>query len=158
MVILTILGIILLLIGLIGCVVPIIPGPPLSFIAMILLQIARHGEAFTTNQLVFWGIVTIAVTALDYIIPIAGAKKYGASKAGIWGSIIGMLSGLIFFPPFGMFLGAFIGAIIGELLIGKNNSSALKAGFGTFIGTMTGFILKIIAGFGMGYYFFKALF
>ena len=59
MIVLIILGIVLLIGGLIGCIVPAIPGPPLSFVALILLEIATHGEAFTTNELIIWGIVSI---------------------------------------------------------------------------------------------------
>lgn len=158
MLVLIILGFILLIAGLIGCIVPAIPGPPLSFVALILLQIATHGEAFTTNELIFWGLLTVVVTVIDYIIPVAGAKKYGASKIGIWGSIIGLLIGIIFFPPFGMFIGTFLGAIGGELIAGKHSPDALKAGWGVFIGTMLGIGIKLAASVAMSFYFVKALF
>ena len=95
MTILIIIGFIILIVGLIGCIIPAIPGPPLSYVALILLEVATNGEAFTTNELIFWGVVTVLVTALDYIIPVAGAKKYGATKFGVWGSIIGLLLGVI---------------------------------------------------------------
>jgi len=98
MIFLTILGFILLLLGLIGCVLPALPGPPLSYAALILLEIATHGEAFTTNDLIFWAVITIVVTVMDYIIPVMGAKKYGATKAGVWGSVIGMVIGILFSP------------------------------------------------------------
>jgi uncharacterized protein YqgC (DUF456 family) len=102
--------------------------------------------------------VTIIVTALDYIVPAAGAKKYGASKFGFWGAIIGMIIGIIYIPPLGMIIGAFIGAFVGELLIGKQSSAALKAGWGVFIGVMVGILLKLIASGVMTFYFIKALF
>ena len=157
MTIFIILGVIALIFGLIGCIVPAIPGPPLSFIALILLEIATHGEAFTVNQLIFWGIVTVIVTVLDYIIPIFGAQKYGATRAGIWGSVIGMLIGIFFFPPFGMFLGAFLGAVGGEIIVGKKSDDALKAGFGVFVGTMLSIGLKLAASGVMTFYFIKEL-
>ena len=158
MIVLIILGFIVLIAGLVGCIVPALPGPPLSFVALILLEIATHGEAFTTNELIFWGVVTVVVTVLDYIIPVIGAQKYGATKSGIWGSIIGMLIGIIFFPPFGMLIGAFLGAVGGEILIGKNNPEALKAGWGVFIGTMLGVGIKLAASGVMSFYFIKTLF
>ena len=158
MIILTIFGFLVLILGLLGCIIPAIPGPPFSYIALILLEIATNGEAFTTNELIFWGVVTVLVTALDYIIPVAGAKKYGATKSGIWGSIIGMLIGIIFFPPFGMLIGAFLGAVGGELLVGKNSPDALKSGWGVFVGTMLGMGLKLAASGVMSFYFIKALF
>jgi len=157
MVLLIIFGVILIIFGIIGCIVPAIPGPPLSYVALILLELAKDGEAFSSNQLIFWGLVTVAVTVLDYIVPIAGAKKYGATKFGMWGSVIGLLVGL-FFPPFGMFIGAFVGALIGEFVVGKTSRSALKAGWGTFIGIMIGMGLKLAASLAMGYYFFRVLF
>ena len=158
MIVLIILGFIVLLAGLIGCIIPAIPGPPLSYIALILLQLATHGEAFTINELIFWGIVTVIVTVLDYIIPVAGAKKYGATKLGIWGSIIGMLIGIIFFPPFGVFVGAFLGAVGGEVINGKRSPDALKSGWGVFIGTMIGIGVKLAASIAMSFYYVKALF
>ena len=158
MIVLIILGFFVLIAGIIGCIIPAIPGPPLSFIALILLEVATKGEAFTTNELIFWGVVTVIVTVLDYIIPVAGAKKYGATKSGIWGSIIGMIIGMIFFPPFGMLIGAFLGAVGGEVLVGKDSSEALKSGWGVFMGTILGIGLKLAASGVMSFYYVKALF
>ncbi len=102
--------------------------------------------------------LTIVVTALDYIVPAAGAKKFGASRYGFWGAVIGMLFGLIYAPPLGMIIGAFLGAILGEILKGKAGLEALRAGWGVFIGVMVGMILKLIASGIMTFYFIKALF
>ncbi len=158
MVVLIILGVICLIIGIIGCVVPGLAGPPFSFLALILLSIAKRWEPFSPTFLIIMAAVTIIVTALDYIVPAAGAKKYGASKFGFWGAIIGMIIGIIYLPPFGMIIGAFIGAFVGELLIGKQSSAALKAGWGVFVGVMIGILLKLIASGVMTFYFIKALF
>ena len=87
--------------------------------------------------------LTIFVTLLDYIVPAAGAKKYGASKLGVWGSIIGMVTGFFFFPPWGIVIGAFLGALAGEVLVGKEGKKALRAGWGVFVGTMVGVGLKL---------------
>ncbi|MBN2011677.1 DUF456 domain-containing protein [candidate division KSB1 bacterium] len=157
LILLTILGIALLILGIIGCVVPAIPGPPLSFAALIMLEIGKKGDAFTNNQLILWAVIALLVTVLDYIIPAAGAKKYGATKWGVWGSIIGLIIGTIFLGPLGMFIGTFAGAVGGELFAGKKSDSALKAGFGTFMGTLMGIGLKLAASFAMTFYFFKAL-
>lgn len=157
MIILIIIGSIFIILGIIGCIVPGIPGPPFSFASLILLSIAKHWEPFSTTFLISMAALTIVVTALDYIIPAAGAKKYGASKFGFWGAIIGMILGILFAPPFGMIIGAFIGAVVGEMLIGKQSDKALKAGWGVFIGVMFGVILKLIASGIMTFYFIKAL-
>jgi uncharacterized protein YqgC (DUF456 family) len=75
-------------------------------------------------------------------MPAIGAKKYGASKFGIWGSIVGALIGLFFFPPWGVFIGTFLGAVIGEIISGKKDRSVLKIGWGVFVGNILGIGLK----------------
>lgn len=138
---LIILSVILTLAGLAGCVLPAIPGPPLNFIALLLLQWVWHG--YNTITLVILGIVTAVVLVLDYMIPVWGAKIFGATKYGIWGSIIGMLAG-IFLTPIGMIGGLLIGAIVGDMLAGKKPLEALKSGAGTFLGTVAGMLVKLI--------------
>src|SRR5687768_14093803 len=108
--VLIILSIILLMAGLLGCVLPAIPGPPLSYAAMLLIQWAW--QPFSTTTLVIFGVLMIVVTILDYLIPVWGAKIFGATKYGVWGSIIGMLIGT-FLTPVGMIAGLLAGAIIG---------------------------------------------
>jgi len=85
----------------------------------------------------------ILMTLLDYVLPAAGAKKYGASKTGIRGAIIGMATGFFFLPPWGMIIGAFLGAFVGELLAGKDSKKALRAGWGVFVGNILGTGLKL---------------
>lgn len=157
MIVLIILGFICLIIGIIGCVIPGIAGPPFSFLALILLSIAKGWEPFSVQFLIVMAVITVVVTTLDYVVPAAGAKKFGASKAGFWGAVLGLFGGLILFPPFGMIFGAFLGAIIGELTVGKKGGQALKAGWGVFIGVMFGMLLKLIASGIMTFYFIKAL-
>ena len=140
---LIILGLVLGIAGLIGCILPMVPGPPLSYIALIILSFARNWEPFSPTFLLVMGVLTVVTLVLDYVIPAAGAKKYGASKWGIWGSIIGMIVGLFVFPPFGLFLGGFAGAFIGELLAGKGNDAALRAGWGVFVGNVVGTGIKL---------------
>jgi uncharacterized protein YqgC (DUF456 family) len=104
------------------------------------------------------GIITIAALAADYLLPALGAKKYGASKAGLWGAVAGMVIGLLFFPPFGLIAGAFLGALAGELLAGKRDLEAIKAGWGVFMGVMLATLLKLTASGLMTFYFIRALF
>lgn len=158
MIVLIILGVICLIIGIVGCIMPALAGPPFSFLALILLSIAKGWEPFSAKFLVAMAVVTIVVMALDYVVPALGAKKFGASRAGFWGAVIGLFGGLILFPPFGMIIGAFLGAIIGELSVGKEGSEALRAGWGVFVGVMFGTLLKLTASGIMTFYFIKALF
>lgn len=102
-------------------------------------------------------IVTIGVTLFDYFLPIIGAKRYGASRWGIYGSLVGMILGA-FFSPFGMILGAFIGAVIIEWIISKKELKALKAGWGVFIGSILGLILKLALSGIMAYYLIISIF
>lgn len=158
MIVLIILGCIFIIVGIIGCIIPGVAGPPFSFLALILLSIAKKWEPFSVPFLILMAVLTIVITGLDYIIPAAGAKKFGASRYGFWGAVIGMIIGIIYVPPFGLIIGAFIGAFVGELLIGKQSYDALKAGWGVFMGVMLGILLKLIASGIMTFYFVKALF
>ena len=158
MIVLIILGVLCLVIGIVGCVMPALAGPPFSFLALILLSIAKGGEPFSAQFLVAMAVITIFVMAMDYVVPAVGAKKFGASKAGFWGAVFGLFGGLILFPPFGMIIGAFLGAIIGELSVGKKGSEALRAGWGVFVGVMFGIFLKLASSGLMTFYFIKALF
>lgn len=150
------LGIILLLLGIAGAILPVLPGPPLNYGALLLLH-ATAKYQFTGRFLLIWAVITILVYALDYLIPAWGTKKFGGSKQGVWGSIFGLLVGLILFPPIGIILGPFIGAVLGELIGGKTSTQALRSGFGSFVGFLTGTLLKLIASGLMTWYFFKEL-
>jgi uncharacterized protein YqgC (DUF456 family) len=151
------IGVVLVLLGIAGCLLPILPGPPLSFIGLLLLALAnRFLPPLTPALMIGMAILTIAVTVADYIIPLLGAKRYGASKWGIWGSVIGMAVG-IFFSPFGMVLGALIGAVVAEWLVQKEKGRALRAGWGVFIGSLLGTALKLGVSGMMAYYFIRGL-
>lgn len=151
-------GFIFSLLGLAGCIVPALPGTPLNFVALILLSIAKDWEPFSVSFLVIMAVVAVAVGILDNVIPAWGAKKYGAEKTSVWLALAGTLVGVIFFPPFGIFIGAFTGALLGELLHGKEAKTALKAGWGVFIGTFLGIGIKLFASGLMFFYFIKEAF
>jgi uncharacterized protein YqgC (DUF456 family) len=157
MTVLIVFGFILLAAGIIGCVLPVIPGPPLSYAALILLSIAWKWEAFTPTLLIVLGLCTVVVTVLDYLLPILISKKKGAGKAGIWGSLIGMVAGIVFFPPFGVIIGTFVGAVLGELIFSNRPDSALKAGWGVFLGTMLGIVLKLGVSGVIAFFFTRAV-
>jgi uncharacterized protein YqgC (DUF456 family) len=157
-VLLILLGLLLCGVGLLGCILPVLPGPPLNWLALLLLSWARGWEPFGATFLLIWGAVAAGVTALDFVVPAWGARKAGAGKLGVWGSVVGMLVGIIWFPPFGMLVGALLGAIAGELVGGRSAGASLKAGVGVFLGTTLGIVLKLAASGAMTYFFVRELF
>jgi hypothetical protein len=162
-----IIGILLLIIGAAGAIIPGIPGPIVSFIALLLLQL-RENAPFEEDFLVIIGVIAAAVTFLDYVVPIWGTKKFGGSKMGVRGSIVGLIVGIIGLPilgivigPFGIIgilLGPFIGAYIGETMAGKDSTMAMRSAVGSFIGFLGGTLMKLSYSIVVGYYFFAALF
>ena len=149
---LIIIALLVAIVGIVGCIIPAVPGPPLNFISLLILELAIE-DAFSTEFYIIWGVITIVVTVLDYVLPLFGAKVYKASAYGIWGSIIGMIVGTIFFPPFGMILGLLIGAVAGELIAGKEGSEAMKVGAVTFITSLLMIVVKLAVSGIMTYYF-----
>lgn len=151
--ILLIFGILLMILGIIGCLVPVLPGPPFSYVGLILLHLSRFGH-FTNTTLIILGIIAVIVTILDYIVPVWGTKKFGGSKYGTRGATIGLIIG-IFLGPMGIVLGPFIGAFVGEMIFKDDMAYAFKAGFGSLLGFLTGIGLKLAASLVMTFYFVK---
>ena len=141
-IVLLMLAFICLAVGIIGCIVPGLPGTPIAYAGLWIAQ-ATDRVDFSWQILLVWGIVTIVVSVLDYVVPAWGTKKFGGTKFGVWGSTIGLIIGL-FFGEWGVILGPLVGAIIGELFGGKEVSEALRAGWGSFVGLLCGTILKLI--------------
>ncbi len=150
-------GVVLMILGILGCVLPVIPGPPLSFVGLLLLHFSRFAD-FSAEFLFIFGSIAVIVTVLDYIVPLWGTKKFGGTKAGVWGAGIGLLLGLFFFPPLGIILGPFAGAVIGESIMGKKSKEAFRAGLGSLLGFLMGVGLKLVASIVMTYHFIKELF
>ncbi len=139
---LIILAFLLLALALLGCVLPMLPGPPLAFIGMLLVHWSGRGD-FTWTEFLIVLLLVIVSQVLDYITPMLGTKYSGGSKEANRGSLIGTIVGL-FFLPVGIILGPFIGAIAGAMLSGSDFSRALKAGIGSLIGFLFGTMLKFI--------------
>lgn len=142
-IILLILGLFLLILGIIGCFVPLVPGPILSWGGLLVLQLTSVLE-FDWAFLGITFAITIVVGLMDYYIPAIGAKKFGGTRYGIIGTQVGLLLGLLLFPPFGMLIGAMVGAFVGELIKNqKEVQTAGKAAFGSFLGFLSSTFLKI---------------
>lgn len=151
--VLLIAGLLLMIIGIVGCLVPVLPGPPFSFIGIVLLHLSRFGQ-FSNLALITLGGIALAVTILDFVVPVWGTKKFGGSKYGIRGAMTGLVIGL-FLGPLGLIIGPLLGAFVGELIFKDDINYALKAGFGSLLGFLTGVGLKLAASLLMTFYFFK---
>ncbi|MCG8696527.1 MAG: DUF456 domain-containing protein [Bacteroidales bacterium] len=140
---------IFIIVGFIGCVVPVIPGPVIAYGGMLIGHFFIDAIHFETQQLWIAGVICVGVQVLDQIVPVIGTKKFGGSKYGTWGSIIGLLAGLFVLPalgPFGIITilgGPFLGAYIGEKIGGQDDKKALRAAFGSFLGFVAGTLLKL---------------
>lgn len=145
---LLIIGFLLVLLGIIGSFLPVLPGPLTGWFGLLVLHFT---DAIPMNW-TFLGItlaVAIIIWFLDYIIPAIGTKKFGGSKYGVYGTTIGLIVGLFTPIPFGILIGAFLGAFIGELLYdSKDTNRAIKASFGSFIGLLASATIKFAVAFG----------
>lgn len=140
--ILVILALLCAVAGLLGAVLPALPGPPLSFVGLLLLLPCTDND-IETATVIATGIAAAIITVLDYVAPIWLAKKKGGSKYGTWGAGIGMFVGL-FLGPWGIILGPFAGAFIGELMAKNSTERALTTAFMSFVAFMLTTGIKFI--------------
>lgn len=155
--VLEIIALIAAIFGIVGSIVPGLPGPPVSWIGLLLLYIDGKGgdDPMSLAFLIIWLIVTIVVTIIDYVFPVWMTKVTGGHKAASYGAIIGLIAG-IFLTPIGMIFGALIGAFIGELMVtDKGIWAAFKAGLGAFLGFILGTGIKLVTSGVMLYYVIK---
>ena len=139
------------IIGIIGSIMPILPGVALSYIGMLCAYFTS-ASTITTPMLWVWGIVTVAVCVMDYILPAYFSKMFGASKAGMTGATLGVFAG-IFLGPIGIVFGPFAGAVLGEMLNqNRTLGEAIKVGFGSFLSFLVGTGIKIIVATIVTYY------
>lgn len=137
---LIIIAIILSFAGLAGCIIPGLPGPPINYVALLLLQWAF--KPYSVWFLVIIAVITAIILIADYLLPLWTAKKFGATKQGIFGSVIGMIIG-IFFTPIGMILGLILGSIIGDLVAQRSTVEAMKSAAGNLFGTLLSIGIKL---------------
>ena len=140
-----VLAIILMVGGIAGCVLPILPGAPLAYAGLLLLHFTGLAH-FSTAQIIVWLIVVVVLQVVDYITPLLGSKYSGGTSFGNRGCVAGTLLGL-FFMPWGIILGPFLGAVAGEMMGGSDFPHAVRAGIGTLIGFLLGTLLKVIVCF-----------
>jgi len=135
-----------MLIGLIGCILPMLPGTPLVFAGIYIYAWLTGFAIISRKLIIIFLILTVLAVVIEYISSSIGSKKFGASKLGFLGAFIGAIVG-VFFVPWGIILGPLFGALIGELIVGKKLKEAFRSGTGAVIGFFGGTFLKIVISF-----------
>jgi len=141
-ILLAVLAFLFLFIGLFGSIIPALPGPPLSFAGLLLLQWSGFA-VFSAAFLWLWLVITVTVTIMDNILPVYMTKRFGGSRMAVAGSVLGLIIGMFFFPPMGLIVGPFVGALTGEL-INNRGVNALKVAFGAFLAFFLGTGAKLV--------------
>lgn len=147
-------GAMFIIAGLIGCIVPFLIGPPLSYAGILLLHFSKYGE-FSTTFLIIAGTLALVASIMDNILPVIGIQKTGGTKRAVTGAMIGLIAGIFILPPLGIIILPFFGALIAELTAGRKVLEALKTSMGSFIGLLFGIILKLAVSGSLLYYFAK---
>lgn len=145
-------------VALLGIFLPMLPGVPVAAAGALLAAWLTGFQELTLIPLSIVGALVLLALLSDYAAGFVGAKRYGASRSGIWGSIVGALLGLFFFPPFGFLIGALAGAILAELLSGRQADEAFRAGLGVFVGTLGGIVANLFILIALGIVVFPRLF
>jgi len=143
-------------VGVVGCFVPVVPGPPIAFAALCLVRAVGDHSSPAVSLMVIAGVLTVLVTVLDSVVPMLGAKKFNCSMMGTVGCFAGTVVGL-FFLPLGVLLGPFLGALAGELIAGKEFADSLKGAVGALLGYVFGIMLKLVCCALLGYWFYTSL-
>jgi uncharacterized protein YqgC (DUF456 family) len=161
-----VLGTLCILVGIAGSILPGLPGPPLGFLGLLLMHWTRFAD-YPASTLAVLGILVVVTVILDYVVPIWGTKKFGGTRAGVRGSTIGLIVGVILLPMLGIVLGPFgligilggpfIGAWIGERSSGQSSDKALRSALGSFLGFVAGTMMKLAVCFILAFYFFRSV-
>lgn len=144
-ILLVILAILCCLLGFIGCIVPMLPGPPMAYVAMFLAHWSGYVR-FSSTEFVVWAVVVIVVTLLDFFLTPWMTRRFGGSKAGSWCALLGLVVGMFLPWPVGPLLGPFAGALIGEIVFAKKDTAtATSAALGSFLSFFVGTGIKLLA-------------
>ncbi|MRR53876.1 MAG: DUF456 domain-containing protein [Deltaproteobacteria bacterium] len=138
-----ILAALLVLVGIAGTVLPILPGVPLVFFGLVTAAWIDDFQRVGWGVLAFLAVVTVLSQLIDLLATARGAQKMGAGRAALLGGTVGLVVGLFFGLP-GLILGPFLGAFLGEYLAKGNLRQSGKAGFGTWLGLLCGVVLKVV--------------
>ena len=139
---LSILAVLFGVVGCVGCIVPVLPGVALAYAGYLCLYFCTYSE-ISVAWLVVFGVLTLIVSVLDYLLPSYMTKKFGGSKAGERGAMAGVLGGFLI-GPIGIIVGPFVGAVLGELIFDNSDKQrALRSGFGSFLSFFVGTGIKL---------------
>lgn len=152
-----ILSIILFIMGIVGTILPVLPGAVLIYGGMLLYGILTQFATLDANFFILQALVLVLIFFIDFFASAIGIQSFGGSKQAVWGAAIGIILGLIFFGPLGMIVGPFLGAVITELFRGRDLNQAIHVGFGTLIGFLGGTFLKLCTEVLMIIYFFMQI-
>jgi len=144
-----IITLIVIIIGIGGTFLPVVPGVPMIFVAIAAYGWYESFQLVTPKYLVIMAGLAVLSLFVDYLSVYWGAKYFKSSKMGLYGAVIGSLIGLFIFPPLGLLIGPWVGAISGELIQGNDWNQAWRSGTGAVIGLFTGIAFKIVVGVGM---------
>ncbi len=153
--ILVIIVTLLLFIGVLGCFIPVIPGPIISYSALLISELYIFNES-NINILIYLAVIVVSVTILDFVCQIYGVKTFGGSKRVVNGSIFGLLIGMFFFSGFGFLIGTFLGAFLASITE-LNFKNSLKVAVGSLFGFIVGTLLKLSVSLYIIYYIYSSI-
>ncbi len=139
--------------GIVGTFAPVLPGSPLIWLGMLIFGFMTGFEKLNWVFFLLQGLLAASVLGVDYLATALGSRYFGASKAAVFGALLGLIVGLFFFP-IGLLVGPFAGAVLCELIFTRNPDTALRSGLGAVIGFWSGVVVKLILEIGMIVWFF----
>lgn len=153
-----VLAVLLIVGGLVGTILPAMPGVPMVFAGLLLAAYATGFEPAGVGTIAFLGVLTALAWLIDFLAAALGAKRLGASPRAFWGAMFGAIVGMFFGLP-GIILGPFVGAVVAEISAGRTVGDAGRAGFGAWIGTIVGAAAKLAIAFTMiGFFVLRQFF
>jgi uncharacterized protein len=150
-----ILGIVCIIGGILGSLLPLLPGTPLAFIGLLVQQL-RDPAPFSSRFIWIWAGIVVLSIVLDYLIPVWGTRVFGGTRYGAWGTTLGFLAAF-WLGPAGIIIGPFIGAFLGEMVAGQSSGKSLRAAWGSFLGFIAGTLLKLVLCVLMLYYIIHSI-
>ncbi|MEW5785929.1 MAG: DUF456 domain-containing protein [Bacillota bacterium] len=145
------------LVGVLGSILPVLPGAPLIWLGMLIYAFAVGFNELNTLFFIIQGALALAVIGADYLATAMGSRRFGGSKAALWGAMLGLFVGLFFFP-IGLIAGPFLGAVLADLIFSRKIEQAVRSGLGASLGFWLGIPVKLALEAAMIIWFFVRIF